>query len=83
MHAVGKNYTYPEHTPKSAMSLSLSPEAYLYNTTRAVPRRQQRVSHSASQATLPWTTLPTDVTIAENHNGRPRRFDPSQLGELL
>ena len=32
-------------------------------------------------AILPWTTLPTDVTIAGNHNCHLRRCDIAQCGE--
>ena len=56
---------------------------YVRWTYRLEPRGAgTRVSHSASQATLPWTALPTDGTIARNYNGRRRRFDTSQRGEL-
>ena len=51
-------------------------------STAPLPVAGTRVSHSASQATFPWTTRPTDVTIAGNHNGRRRRFDTSQRGAL-
>ena len=55
---------------------------YLFLRCQSIPVAGKRVSQSASQANLPWTTRPTAVTIARNHNCRLRRFNTSQLGEL-
>ena len=54
----------------------------LFLRCQRIPVAGKRVSQSASQANLPWTTRPTAVTIARNRNCRLRRFNTSQLGEL-